>query len=72
MTHYAQQLEGKTISSVHTLSSQEIHGMYWNCHPDETTVLEFTDGTFAIVMCDPEGNDTGHLYIHSRNIGRKK
>lgn len=62
-SHYASALVGKTIKNVRALSDAEIDGLYWGRTTDPTTVIEFTDGTYAIVMCDPEGNGTGFLEI---------
>lgn len=62
-SHYASALVGKTISNVRALTASEMEDMAWFPNNDPTTVIEFTDGTYAIVMCDPEGNGTGFLEI---------
>jgi len=56
-----QALVGKTIVRVRHLNDAEIKDLEWYCDFIETTVLEFSDNTYAIVMCDPEGNGEGHL-----------
>ena len=61
--HYANELVGKTIKRVRELDQIEIDELYWYKTSDPTTVIEFTDGSYAIVMCDPEGNGTGFLEL---------
>lgn len=61
--HYASVLVGKTISNVRALTATEVEDMAWFPNSDPTTVVEFTDGTYAVVMCDPEGNGSGFLDI---------
>lgn len=65
MQHYASELVGKTVKRVRSLSDAEIDSLYWGRTSDPTAVIEFTDGTYAIVMADPEGNGTGFLDIGS-------
>jgi predicted thioesterase len=65
MQHYAASLVGKTVKRVRSLDQVEMKEMYWHETSDPTAVIEFTDGTYAIVMADPEGNGTGFLEIGS-------
>ena len=58
---YLSELKGKTIAEVTSLTPEEIEDMMWICSPDETILIKFTDGTAAVVMSDPEGNDAGWL-----------
>jgi len=55
------ELIGKTIVDVQSLSKADIEEMMWYCEPADTILLKFSDGTGAIVMSDPEGNDSGWL-----------
>ena len=61
--HYAQSLVGKTISSVRSLTKLEMDNLMWFESLSPTCVIEFTDGTWALVQADPEGNGTGFLDI---------
>lgn len=61
--HYLSELEGKTIWKVRSLDAIELDVMSWSETSDPTAVLEFTDGTYGIVMCDPEGNGTGFIEL---------
>lgn len=54
-------LVGKTIVDVVSLGKGDIEDLMWYCDPADTILLKFNDGTGAIVMADPEGNDTGWL-----------
>lgn len=63
MQHYASELVGKTIKRVRALDNAELNILCWHETSDPTAVIEFTDGTYAIVMADPEGNGTGFLDI---------
>ena len=62
-------LAGKTIKRVRHMVQEEIAGMGWNYQRltnniyMDTIVIEFTDGTYAIVSSDQEGNDAGHLIV---------
>lgn len=62
MTHYMSKLEGKTIAKVSSIKADEIQEMYWYCDPAETSVIEFTDGSFVLVVADAEGNGPGFLH----------
>lgn len=62
-THYAQEIVGKTIKRVRGLDDVEMDELGWHQSSDPTCVIEFTDGTYAIVSADPEGNGTGFLEI---------
>ena len=64
-THYASSLVGKTVKRVRSLDDVEMKELYWFESSNPTAVIEFTDGTYAIVMADPEGNGTGFLEIGS-------
>lgn len=66
-SHYASVLVGKTISNVRALTTSEVDELAWFPNSDPTTVVEFTDGTYAIVMSDPEGNGSGFLDIGKYN-----
>ena len=63
--HYASAIIGKTVANVRSLRPEEYEALAW--YPRRmsapSTVIEFTDGTWALVMCDPEGNDSGFLEI---------
>ena len=59
--HYLSELEGKTIFKVRPLDDSELELMMWDKTSDPTAILEFTDGTYGIVMCDPEGNGSGFI-----------
>lgn len=50
MIDYLRQLIGKTVTKV-AWDGDEVYG------------LEFSDGTLAWIMQDPEGNGPGHLDI---------
>lgn len=63
--HYASEIVGKTISNVRSVTDEEMKSLYWYKTSDPTAVIEFTDGTYAVVMADPEGNGTGFLDIGS-------
>ena len=57
MSKYLNQLTGKTIKRVVKDSSE----------PKTVYGLEFTDGSVAWILCDPEGNGPGHLEIEVPN-----
>lgn len=65
MKHYASELVGKTIKSTRSLTKEEMDMFGWYQTYNPTCVLEFTDGSYAVVMQDPEGNGTGFLDIGS-------
>lgn len=67
MTHPHTMLEGKTISKVRHMKQKEITMYDWHDREYETTVIEFTDGTYAVVMQDPEGNGSGWLEVDNYN-----
>jgi hypothetical protein len=61
-------LAGKTVKRVRHLVASEVEGMGWYQNPYNnvytgTIVIEFTDGSYAIVSSDEEGNDAGHLIV---------
>lgn len=58
-----QSLKGKTIHDVVSLTQADIQDAYWYCEPEDTLLIQFTDGTGVIVMADPEGNGPGCLAI---------
>jgi hypothetical protein len=65
--HYYGSIEGKTVKSVSFLTQKEIDILGWTyTKPDNTTVITFTDDTFAIVGADPEMNGPGHLDIYAK------
>lgn len=61
MKNYASELIGKTIENVRDLTQAEHDELMWYGTTKATCVIEFTDGTMALVMADPEGNGPGHL-----------
>lgn len=63
MKHYAQSLVGKTVSSVRSVTKVEMDDLMWFESSNPTTIIEFTDGTYALVAADPELNGTGFLDI---------
>lgn len=63
LAEHLSELKGKTIADVVSLSPEEIEDLQWICSPDETVLIKFTDGTGAIAMSDPEGNDAGWLEV---------
>lgn len=65
MQHYAAELVGKTIERVRSLNETEMKMFGWYQTSNPTCVLEFADGSYAVVMQDPEGNGTGFLDIGS-------
>lgn len=54
VAHY-QQFAGRTIARVSFVTDSGA----------PCPVLDFTDGTFALVWCDPEQNGPGHLSLYS-------
>lgn len=57
-------LAGKTIAEVRSLSADEMELVGWEHYGHAmTTVLWFTDGSYALVMADPEGNGPGALEV---------
>jgi hypothetical protein len=55
-------LAGKTVARVRTLTNAELDDLLW--HDGEIgTVIEFTDGSYAIVSKDDEGNGAGTLIL---------
>lgn len=63
MKHYADSLVGKTVSRVRSVLKQEMDDLLWFESSNPTCVIEFTDGTYALVAADPEMNGTGFLDI---------
>lgn len=63
--HYAKELVGKTIVSVRELADSEYEVFGWYKSSNPSAIIEFTDGTWACVQCDPEGNGPGFLEIGS-------
>lgn len=63
MKHYADRLIGKTVSRVRTVTQAEMDDLMWFPISNPTCVIEFTDGTYALVAADPELNGTGFLDI---------
>lgn len=61
--HYANSIVGKTIKLVRELNDKEMERLAWCRSSDPTCVIQFTDGTLALVMADPEGNGTGFLEL---------
>ena len=64
--HYIQtefgSLVGKTIKRVRALTDAELDEFMWY-QGEIAPILEFTDGTFAIVSRDDEGNGAGTLWL---------
>lgn len=63
MKHYASELIGKTVSNVRSVTDAEMKTLYWYKSSNPTAIIEFTDGTYALVTADPECNGTGFLDI---------
>lgn len=60
--HYASAIIGKTVANVRSLTPEEYDLMAWLPRVSlPSTLIEFTDGSWAMVMSDPEGNDSGWL-----------
>jgi len=60
--HYASAIIGKTVANVRSLRPEEYAALAWLPRASlPSTVIEFTDGSWALVMSDPEGNDSGWL-----------
>lgn len=60
--HYASAIIGKTVANVRSLTPEEYALMAWLPRASlPSTLIEFTDGSWAMVMSDPEGNDSGWL-----------
>lgn len=51
------QFAGKVVLAVEFVDCGEFH----------IPSLTFTDGTFAMAWCDPEGNGPGHLALYNKN-----
>jgi len=66
MKHYASDIVGKTISRVRTMTKAEMDDLMWFPISNPTCVIEFTDGTLALVAADPELNGTGFLSIQPK------
>ncbi len=66
MKHYASDIVGKTISRVRSMTKTEMDDLMWYESSDPTLVIEFTDGTLALVAADPELNGTGFLSIQPK------
>ena len=64
-------LIGKTICSIRHLKQEEIDDFMWYEDPRDTTVIEFTDGTYAILMQDEEGNGAGAMEIGHYELKKK-
>lgn len=57
-------LAGKTIADVRSLNPEEMEWVGWEFFDHRsTTVLEFSDGSYALVMADAEGNGPGALEV---------
>jgi hypothetical protein len=55
-------LVGKTVSAVRAMTDTEMTEFLW--HKGEVGIaVEFTDGSFAIVSKDDEGNGAGSLFL---------
>ncbi|NDC18653.1 MAG: hypothetical protein EBZ87_00070 [Microbacteriaceae bacterium] len=60
--HYASAIIGKTVANVRSLRPEESEALAWLPRASlPSTMIEFTDGSWALVMSDPEGNDSGWL-----------
>lgn len=65
-THWSEEVNsliGKKIESVRHLTPYEVELMLVPVDAKNSTVLEFSDGTYAIVMSDWEGNGFGALFV---------
>jgi hypothetical protein len=64
-------LVGKTVSAVRALTDTEIDEMLW-FRGEIGTVIEFTDGSYAIVSKDDEGNGAGTLILGEYATARRE
>jgi hypothetical protein len=64
-------LVGKTVSAVRALTDTEIDEMLW-FRGEVGIVVEFTDGSFAIVSKDDEGNGAGSLFLGEYATARRE
>ena len=55
-------LVGKTVSGVRAMTDTELAEFLWY-DGEVGIVIEFTDGSFAIVSKDEEGNGAGSLFM---------
>lgn len=55
-------LVGKTVSGVRAMTDTELSEFLWY-DGEVGIVIEFTDGSFAIVSKDDEGNGAGALFL---------
>lgn len=65
-THYDKELLGligKKVVGVRHMTQKEIDMFAWYDASEDTTLIEFHDGTVAIVSADPEGNGAGHIFV---------
>lgn len=61
--HYASSIVGKTVKLVREVTKEEMDELLWYESSNPTCIIEFTDGTIALVQADPEGNGTGFLEL---------
>ena len=61
--HYASEIVGKTVKLVRELTKEEMDDLMWYESSNPTCFIEFTDGSWALVQADPEGNGTGFLNL---------
>ena len=65
---YIRELAGKTVVRVRHASRQEALEMGWYTRLESSfdvnsTVIEFTDDTYAVVLSDNDGRGSGHLEV---------
>jgi hypothetical protein len=58
---------GKRIVGVRHMTEDEVEMFGWQCQPYRTTLIQLEDDSLIIVMSDPEGNNTGALYVQEGN-----
>jgi hypothetical protein len=64
-------LVGKTVSAVRAMTDTEMTEFLW--HKGEVGIaVEFTDGSFAIVSKDDEGNGAGSLFLGEYATARRE
>lgn len=57
-------LKGKTVAGVRYMTDEEVESFGWyKCAP----IVLFTDGSALIPQSDDEGNDSGALFVHTKD-----
>lgn len=58
---------GLKCVNVRWLTEVEAEREGWDIRYNNTSVLEFSDGSIIYASCDPEGNDSGMLFGTLKN-----